>query len=253
MNYRKKIVASIERGLERDKREARDKEDILDNYWSLEIENIARLNPALRKYFPVGGADSSTIYACVAGKEDGPDPQSKTLALSVLTDLERHLERMEMPSWDLGRIAFPYQEQQGGWYVVVYSEYGTPERLLFVESEPGSREYQHSLEGDSVYDVMHVVKEVLGGLKPRGTGDPEYEVVLGYIRKNKTIGRELILPLIEMLDKRRSQIEPHRYEYMTRLLHAVRHHARDIYPGIEGTIRDLYQVQARAQGTNANF
>ncbi len=78
------------------KRDLSGEEGFLDDYWTLEVKNVAKNDSRLKPYFE--NVDYSDIEISVAGKASGVNEAAFQTALEVLSKLHVYLEKLSPTS-----------------------------------------------------------------------------------------------------------------------------------------------------------
>jgi hypothetical protein len=204
------------------KRDTSGYEDMLDDYWTLEIAQIAKRNPHLNKFFE--SVDFSDVNISIAGKSVGLNDEAYQTALEVLPDLQIYLEEsisnVELETengwWNLTSIWFPYQEEKM-WYLHFTSQYGSDLEVCFVRA---NGKYVGCT--DPIAHVLPTIKYVLNELKKTKIHSKVFENIVKRINANETIGREFIVPLISIVEEQTDKIEPYVCEHLLKLLGELR-------------------------------
>ena len=213
------------------KRDLSGEEDFLDDYWTLEVKNVAKNDSRLEPYFE--NVDYSDIEISVAGKASGVNEAAFQTALEVLSELHVYLEKLspdielhsEQGWWHLGSIWFPYQQEKM-WYLHLWSEYGADLEYCYVKK---GGEYIGCFIGfrdnDSVAQVLPNIKYVITSLKQMRVESPAFKDLLEKIASSETIGREFILPLLSIVEAQKDHMEPDTYSDLVEELNEIKRHA----------------------------
>jgi len=203
------------------------KEFFLDNYWSCYIDELGLLEPKLS--FVFNDIQYSGVNICIAGKSSAMDSQALHLAEEVISALPVNLsliENINTDDWSLSSLLFPYQFESGFWYAVFISEYGETKEYAFTKKGNGqfSCHSMWSREDGSIYCVLPNVRYVYDELISLNLDNKNLTKMSELITKNKTIGLELILPLLNIIEGSKVKLN-NNYEHLKSFLKVIEHHA----------------------------
>ena len=205
-------------------------EDMLDDYWTIEVKGLAKSDEKLSEYFE--SVDYSDVDISIAGKESGLNDAAFQLALEVLPDLHLYLREIsskvqletENGWWHLTSIWFPYQ-QESMWYLHFTSDYGSDLEYCFVKDKE-TNEFVGLVSGcrdnDSIAHVLPTVKYVVNELVRAKVYSPAFRKVRATIKAEETIGRELIAPLIQIVTESKEVLRDYMYDHLLKLLGEIK-------------------------------
>lgn len=205
------------------KRDLSGEEGFLDDYWTLEVKNVAQNDSRLRPYFE--NANYSDLEISIAGKAAGVNEAAFQTALEVLPDLHVYLKRLsseieldtENGWWHLCSIWFPYQQEKM-WYLHFWSEYGADIEYCYVKKDG---EYIGCFaHNGSVANVLPTIKYVITELKQMRVDSSAFKDILEKIASKETIGREFIIPLLSIVEAQKSR--EHKYRHLVKSLSEIK-------------------------------
>lgn len=203
------------------------KEFFLDNYWSCYIDELGLLEPELN--FVFNDIQYSGVNICIAGKSSAMDSQALHLAEEVFSALPVNLsliENINIDDWSLSSLLFPYQFESRFWYAIFISEYGETKEYAFTKKANGqfSCHSMWSRKDGSIYCVLPNVRYVYDELISFNLDNKKLVKISELIAKNKTIGLELILPLLKLIEESKAKLG-NNYEHLKSFLKVIEHHA----------------------------
>ncbi|AQQ66361.1 hypothetical protein Mag101_00880 [Microbulbifer agarilyticus] len=211
-------------------------EDILEHCWKVEIDNLVAVDGCFEQYFENAEYSDVTIY--VAGKEDGPNALSLKAAESILLNLSHYLDIYDSAIgfhwndgwWKLESLVFPYQVK-GIWYMYLSSEYGADYCYCWVKEDDVLEEYKGIVvdcPGDgSIAQVLPTVCAVINNLRECAQVTAKLSEIDLAIESRKTIGLDLINPLMQITEQHKSDIPEYMYSHLTKLLGGIRKNAEN--------------------------
>jgi hypothetical protein len=211
----------------------------LDRVWSLELPDIGAQDPSLKPLLLSVSPSPTDLRVDVAGKDDGPDPVALALARDVMSRLSYYLYRcndlMKFESkhgcWHLDSVAVPYQvEGTEIWYVECISDYGSDFTFCWQRTVQNGEAVcgfagAGQPEGPLSW-VPYTVRWIVDELKVLNLSSPTFASVLRTIRDTKTMGCELIVPLMNVIEESRGTVPAWQLDHWMTHLSNIRQHAR---------------------------
>lgn len=193
---------------------------VLDNCWSAPAIDPALIDAKVLGFYP---AFRRTI--CIAGKQGAPDATSFALAVRVLSELPKHIRSIPgLDGWELSQLVFPYQKRGSLWYAEFESEYGSDLEWAFRSSTNDSFISFTPFAPEGLYEsVPYRIGWLLDELPQ--ISDQGLTQVYERIEKEKLFGTELILPLMQILERNAAQFDPSIWGWRKKQLDAIAKHA----------------------------
>jgi hypothetical protein len=194
---------------------------ILDKSWAAQGMNPALIDAKLLSYPTVHRG----LTICAAGKQATPDVASFALAVRVLSELPKHIEQFdnEKKEWELSTVVFPYQRRDSLWYAEFQSEYGSDLEYAFKSRTGDSFGAFTPWWPEGLYEsVPYRIGWLLRDLAR--FDDPGLVQVFDRAKNEKLFGTELILPLMEILERSVPRADWH-YGHLKKRLDAIVRHA----------------------------
>jgi len=199
---------------------------ILGEAWVLPYINPEIIDAKLLEYYPTLSREL-TIW--VSGKESAPDPAAFALAVSTLTALPKYIasiKDLDITQWNLTGLIFPYQKKKVLWYSEFRTEYDGDLAIAFTgdtanEVTPCNANWPES----SFVGVPYTVVSLVHLISKNKISVPDFDHILNLIKVERIFGTELIVPLIEIVERNVAVFEASIYRHIVTKLKAIEMYA----------------------------
>lgn len=199
---------------------------ILGCSWVLPYINPEIIDAKLLEYYPTLNREL-TIW--VSGKEFAPDPAAFALAASTLTALPKYIasiKDLDTTQWNLTGLIFPYQKRKVLWYSEFRTEYDGDLAIAFTgdtaaDVTPCNANWPES----SLVGVPYTVVSLVHLISKNRIAVPGFEHILDRIKDERIFGTELIVPLIEIVERNAAVFEASIYRHILTKLKAIEMYA----------------------------